>query len=170
MKKKEFVKVVFLGESKVGKTSIFNRYSLNKFDPEIPSTFTAEFFKKAVFLPDNSSLTFDMWDNPGLERYRDIPQVFYKGAKVFILVYDPTNNYSFQELKEYWYNEIKDINAIIVVVANKSDLFMKTIRDEEGKRYAESIGAIFASVSAKDNIGISQLFQKIGMVIKKVNK
>ena len=78
-----------------------------------------------------------------------------------ILVYDPTKENTFKELKEYWYNQAKSLNAIIAVVASKCDLGDKKVKDEEGKEFADSIGAIFASISAKENIGISALIDKI---------
>ena len=80
--------------------------------------------------------------------------------------YNSSDN-SFKELKGYWLNEVKSLNAIIAVAANKcDDLDEKRVKDEEGKEFADSIGAIFAPISAKDNFGIKELFQKVGEAIK----
>ena len=87
-----------------------------------------------------------------------------------ILVYDSTNEKSFKELKEFWYNQVKDLKQILAIVANKCDLTEKKVKDEEGKEFADSVGAIFASVSAKENIGIKELFEKVGEAIKKEEK
>ena len=69
-------------------------------------------------------------------------------------------------MKEYWYNQVKSLNAIIAVVASKCDLSEKKVKEEEGKEFADSIGAIFASVSSKENIGIAALFEKVGDAVK----
>ena len=73
------------------------------------------------------------------------------------------------ELKEFWLSQVKDLNLTLAVVANKCDLSEKKVKDEEGKGFADSIGAIFATVSAKENIGIQELFQKIAEGVKNKN-
>ena len=159
-------KIVFIGESKVGKSSILLQYIEGAFNPEMPTSLTAQFYRKDVKLPDNNSLTFDLWDTAGLEKYRSLAKLFFKEASAVVLVYDSTNEKSFKELKEFWYNEVKNLKIILAVVANKCDLNEKKVTDEEGKEFADNIGAIFESVSAKENIGINSLLGKIGEAIK----
>ena len=83
-----------------------------------------------------------------------------------MILYDITNKSSFDAIKEYWNGQInayKDDNAILAVVANKSDLYENSeVSNEEGKRYAQKIGAIFQATSAKSNSGITALFENIG--------
>ena len=74
-------------------------------------------------------------------------------------MYDISDKKTLKELKDFWYNENKGLDAIFFVVANKWDL---NDNDEEGKDFAKSIGASFFSVSAKDNLGLTSLFSKIG--------
>ena len=162
----EILKIVLLGESKVGKTCIMNQYFQGKFDPDIPPSTTPSMSRKEINFLDNTKITADTWDTPGLTKYRSLAKIFFKDAKAVILVYDPTDENSFKELKEFWYDQVKALNLILAVVANKCDLEEKKVKDEEGKEFADSIGAIFASVTAKDNIGISQLFEKIAEAIK----
>ena len=101
-------KVVLIGESGVGKTSIINRYISNTFSSILTSTPGASFTTKTVFLNDfNQSIKFEIWDTAGQEKYRALAKVFYKNAAVCILVYDITRKTSFDELKTYWVNEIK---------------------------------------------------------------
>ena len=114
-------------------------------------------------------MTLDLWDTTGMKSHRPLIKIFYKDTKAVILVYASTSESSFNELKEYWYNEIKSLNAIIAVAANKCDLNEKKVKDEEGKEFADSIGAIFASISAKNNIGIRELIQKVAEAIKNNN-
>ena len=101
-------KVVLIGESGVGKTSIISRYISNSFNSVLASTPGANFTTKTVFLKDkNQSIKFEIWDTAGQEKYRALAKVFYKNSSVCILVYDITRRSSFDELKKYWVNEIK---------------------------------------------------------------
>ena len=101
-------KVVLIGESGVGKTSIISRYISNTFSSVIASTPGANFTTKTVFLPEeNQSIKFEVWDTAGQEKFRALAKVFYKNAAVCILVYDITRKASFDELKKYWITEIK---------------------------------------------------------------
>ena len=161
MSSTEPIKVVFLGESNVGKTCIISQILEGKFDPDTPSSTGGKYFKKELSSPDKGNLTLDLWDTPGRNEFRSLTKLFYMDAKAVILVYDPVDKNTFKELKKYWYNQVKDLNAIIFVVANKCDLSNKKVKDEEGKEFADSIGAIFASISAKENIGISAFINKI---------
>ena len=101
-------KVVLIGESGVGKTSIINRYISNTFSSILTSTPGASFTTKTVFLNDfNQSIKFEIWDTAGQEKYRALAKVFYKNAAVCILVYDITRKKSFDELKNFWIKEIQ---------------------------------------------------------------
>ena len=164
----EAYKLVLIGESNVGKTSIFKRIQHQEFDPNVEPTNGASYTSRVILLPNDNTITLDIWDTSGQEKYKSLTKFFYKDAKGAILVYDPTNEDSFKELKDYWYNDIKNpaINIVIAIVANKSDIDEKVVQDEDGEKFAESIGAIFASVSAKDNIGISELLERIGQNIQ----
>ena len=80
----------------------------NNFSATLGSTPGANFTTKTVFLEDeNQSIKYEIWDTAGQEKYRALAKVFYKNAAVCILVYDITRRKSFEELKNYWVNEIK---------------------------------------------------------------
>ena len=117
-------KVVLIGESGVGKTSIISRYITNTFKSQLMSTPGANFVTKNIILEDeNQSIKFEIWDTAGQERYRALAKVFYKNAAVCVLVYDITRKTSFNELKNYWYKEIKenaqkDVSKIIFIKIN----------------------------------------------------
>ena len=101
-------KVVLIGESGVGKTSIISRYISNTFSSVLAATPGANFTTKTVFLPEeNQSIKFEIWDTAGQEKFRALAKVFYKNAAVCILVYDITRKASFDELRKYWISEIK---------------------------------------------------------------
>ena len=102
-------KVVLIGESGVGKTSIIARYTTNTFKSQLAITSGANFVTKNVIMEEeNQSIKYEIWDTAGQERYRALAKVFYKNAAVCILVYDITRKSSFMELKNYWVKEIKD--------------------------------------------------------------
>ena len=101
-------KVVLIGESGVGKTSIISRYISNTFSSVLMATPGANFTTKTILLKDeNQSIKFEIWDTAGQEKYRALAKVFYKNAAVCILVYDITRRASFEELKKYWIQELK---------------------------------------------------------------
>ena len=102
-------KVVLLGESGVGKSSIIDRYTQNIFKSQRLLTSGANFVTKTIILEDeNKSIKFEIWDTAGQEKYRSLAKVFYKNAAVCILVYDITRKASFNELKNIWVDEIKE--------------------------------------------------------------
>ena len=170
MDEPENVKVVLLGESGVGKTSIINQFTTNKFNSRCPTSVSAQFTSKIVKFPQfDKSLKFDIWDTVGQEKYRSLAKIFYKDAKIIILVYDITTDFSFKALKDFWYKEtlnIADNDPIFAIVANKIDLYEKqTVDNNDGKAFAEEINALFQTTSALSNSGISNLFENLGKKI-----
>ena len=102
-------KVVLLGKTGVGKTSIISRYTANIFKDYLMATPGANFITKKVFMPEEKeNLKFEIWDTAGQERYRSLAKVFYKNASACILVYDITNKLSFEDIKNHWAPELKE--------------------------------------------------------------
>ena len=169
MNEEETIKVVLLGESGVGKTSIISQFTTNKFDPAQESSKSAQNVCKIIKFPDlGTSINFDIWDTTGNENYRLFAKIFYNDANVIILVYDITKEKSLEEIKSFWYKEIKsnsNKNPIFAVVANKSDFYEYESAIDEGKEFADKIGAIFQIISVPLNFGISKLFENIGKAI-----
>ena len=160
------VKLVLIGESGVGKSSIIKQYSAHVFDPDIDASISNKVVVKTLELKDiNKIIKLNIWDTAGQEKYRSIAKIFYKDAKIIVLVYSITNKESFETLKNYWYQEVKSTaypDVILAVVGNKHDLYNQSqIPDEEAKSWADSIGAIFQFTSAKSNSGIDLLFENL---------
>ena len=159
-------KVVLLGESGVGKTSIISRYVRNKFSDVLMSTTAASFASKELILDPNHKIKFKIWDTAGQERFRSLAKIFYQNASVAILVYDITRLESFEKIKNYWIKEIKEnapSDIILALAANKSDNYENEVVSlKDGKELAKEINAIFMSTSAKLSHGIEELFQLIG--------
>jgi GTPase SAR1 family protein len=101
------VKVVFLGEPGAGKTSIIARYIYNTYDEFMSATGTNFSVKTEWFKEENQIIKFEIWDTAGQEKFRSLAKVFYKNSSICILVYDITKRKTFEELKNYWYEEIK---------------------------------------------------------------
>ena len=165
MQNEEENKVVLIGESGVGKTCIINQFMNGKFDANSLSTLSAQFFRKNIVFSGDKNITLDIWDTAGQEMFRSLNRIFYSNSKVVVLVYDVTNKKSFDELKNYWWGQIKENcnnNIIIALAANKCDLYeQRQVSDEEGEEFAENLGALFASTSAKNDSGITKLFEDI---------
>ena len=125
--------------------------------------------EKTIALKDlkNTKINFEIWDTCGQEKYRHLVNMFFKEAKAVIFVYDSTSRKSFDDIKNYWYNKVKECtpeSSVLAVAANKIDLFDKEqVTEEEGKKFAEEINAIFEETSAFNVFGINELFEKIGM-------
>jgi len=167
MSNPEQIKVVLLGETGVGKTSIISQFTTHTFDPHRETSLSAQFICKTVDLKDiGQSIKFDIWDTVGQEKYRSLAKIFYKDAKVIIFVYDITRSETFEGLINYWYDETKnntDGESILAVVANKIDLYANSkVSNNDGKAFADKIGAIFQTTSALSDSGISTLFDNVG--------
>ena len=160
-------KVVLIGEMGVGKTCIIEQFISNDFNQDQDSTITAQFCKKDFEFPGGEKITLDIWDTAGQEKFRALTRIFYKNAKAVIIVYSITNKQTFDEAKNYWYEQVKQnchSDVIIAIAANKCDLYEeRKVSDEEGEQFAKSIGAFFASTSAKNDSGITNLFENIAM-------
>ncbi len=160
-------KVVLLGDSGVGKTCIISRYIQGDFIQNCNSTNGASYCTKNVkFEKFGKNLLLDIWDTAGQEKYRSLTKFFYKDAAVAILVYDITRRESFDNLKNYWYQqtlENGEKNLVLGVCGNKCDLYEnETVTENEAKEFADKIGAIFELTSAANNTGITELFQDVG--------
>ena len=158
------IKTVLIGDSGVGKTSIIKQFSTGEFDPECISSISGQYNSKKMKVNDKE-IKLDLWDTAGQDRYRSLAKIFYQDAKIIVFVYDITSKSSFEGLKNYWYKQVQansDKNAILAVVGNKSDLYLnEEIKMEDGKNFADSIGAIFQTTSAKSNVGIDLLFNHV---------
>ena len=160
-------KVVLVGDSGVGKTCIIQRYVNNKYSDENESTYTSTYtYKKLDYKKYNKSISFDIWDTAGQELYRALAKNFYLNASIGILVYDIRRKESFESIKNYWHEQLKESgeeNMIIGIAGNKCDLFQdEEVSEEEAKQFAQEIGAVFHLTSCKESIGIDELFEECG--------
>ena len=151
------IKLILLGDSGVGKSSIIKRYMEDSFEDNITSTLGSSFLEKTVNVK-GKKVKIEVWDTAGQEEFRSVTKIFVKNSKIIILVYNVTDKNSFDGLN-YWYDFIqKELgqNVILGLAGNKTDLifedgFDEEITSEEGKEFAKKINANFALVSAKES-------------------
>lgn len=153
-------KCVFLGEGRVGKTSVGLKWTEGTFDSQRRSTVQAGLYTKSV-MTSKGMIDVNLWDTAGQEEFHAVTPIYYKGSHAAILVYSVTDERSFERMVQ-WHKELsQNVGDIkMVVVANKIDLVRdRVIPSSRGVQYAESIGCSHFEVSAKTGEGIDMLFQ-----------
>lgn len=158
------IKVVIVGDTKVGKTCIAFRFIQGQFDDNTNPTVGAAFLTKVV-QTSSGSVRLQLWDTAGQEKFRTLAPMYYRSSKVAILVYDITNRKSFDSAN-VWANDITEKSPQqikIILVGNKCDQEeARVISKEAGQKLATEIGAAeFTEVSALNGIGILELFNNI---------
>ena len=161
------IKVILLGNSGVGKTSIINRYVNNVYNSNCETTLGSTYSTREV-IKDNVVYKLNLWDTTGQEKYHSITNLFIKGSSIVILVYSIDLLSSFEGLN-YWYNSLKENlegnNYVLAVVGSKSDLINEeeeVVSEDEAKNFAKERNAIFKLVSSKeDPVGINNLFDML---------
>ena len=159
----EEIKVILIGESGTGKTSLINATMGLKFKESVESTTTNSFSSKTVTI-DNKDYVLNLWDTIGQEKFRALTKIFIKDSKIVILVYDITRKASFNELN-FWLKMIQDIlgeEPILGICGNKSDLFVKEqVKEEEVKKYSEEKQIPFKLTSAKNPLSFNKFLEDL---------
>ncbi|CAH0552122.1 unnamed protein product [Brassicogethes aeneus] len=158
-------KVVVLGHLGVGKTSTITRYVENSFSHQVTPTIGASFFTCKITV-QSIPIKMQIWDTAGQERFKALAPMFYRNANAAILVFDITNQQSFDSIKT-WVDELKrnvEEAMVLCVVGNKIDLMHeRKVSKEEGLKYSNSIGASYFECSAKDDQGVGVVFENIAL-------
>ena len=164
MSARYIIKLLTLGDTNVGKTSVVLRFSDDKYNDNQLSTIGVDFRTKYMKLGENSVKVL-IWDTAGQERFKNIAKQYYRGANGVLLIYDVCKRKSLEKIG-FWLEELKTYNNIdelcIYLVGNKIDLEGKrVITKEEGQKYAEDNQINYFEVSAKSGEGIHDLFNDI---------
>ena len=179
----EALKIILLGEVAVGKTSLINIFIEPNFNKNISPTLSPSYLTKLVEY-ENKTFLLSIWDTAGQEQYRAMNKIFIKNSNIILFIYDITNKSSLKELS-FWIKYVETCigkdSAVYGVIGNKLDLFDKEdeikekgqdfelVNTEEGKKFAEEIGAEFLETSAAQKApGLDNLINKlIGIYINK---
>eukprot|EP00045_Choanoeca_perplexa_P002135 m.23151 g.23151 ORF g.23151 m.23151 type:complete len:204 (-) comp11341_c0_seq1:121-732(-) len=162
-------KLVLLGESAVGKSSLVLRFVKGQFHEYQESTIGAAFLTQTVNV-DDVTVKFEIWDTAGQERYHSLAPMYYRGAQAAIVVYDVTNTDTFGRAKN-WVKELQrqaNPNIVIALAGNKADLAAKRqVNTDEAQQYAEENGLLFMETSAKTAMNVNEIFMAIAKKLPK---
>ena len=166
------IKVILLGESGVGKTSLINVTIGIEFNSKEEVTFTNSYVEKK-FEVNNQTYYLQIWDTIGQEKYRQLTKLFFKNSRIVILVYDKSNIESFSAM-DYWAKEVRNElgdDIILALVGNKDDLDDKKedVKEDIEEQFARKINAKFKRASAKMNAKGFENFLK-ELLIDYINK
>ncbi|CAI5718188.1 unnamed protein product [Hyaloperonospora brassicae] len=173
-------KLVIIGPTDVGKTSITMRYCHGSFSTPTSATIGASFLQKRVIVNDDAQpddaatsdarrkLTLQIWDTAGQERFRSMAPLYYRNAKAAILVFDLQSEASFEKIQE-WLHDLQhyvDDDIVLAVVGNKSDV-PSSFDFRKAQAFADKIGARVFRTSAKTGEGVQALFESLAVQLLK---
>eukprot|EP00668_Euglena_longa_P007162 GGOE01008567.1.p1 GENE.GGOE01008567.1~~GGOE01008567.1.p1 ORF type:complete len:222 (-),score=86.19 GGOE01008567.1:455-1120(-) len=165
-------KIVLIGDSGVGKSNLMTRYTSDEFNVESPSTIGVEFMTKGLKI-ENRDVKAQIWDTAGQERFRAISRSIYHGAKGAMLVYDITNQQSFDNIPN-WLNELVSHvspSTVIMLIGNKCDLeHLRAVKKDVAHKFAEEKRLLFLETSALDTTNVDKAFEwLVTEIFKAVN-
>ncbi|KAL9115380.1 MAG: hypothetical protein Q9227_000701 [Pyrenula ochraceoflavens] len=161
-------KLVLLGESAVGKSSLVLRFVKDQFDDYRESTIGAAFLTQTISLDENTTVKFEIWDTAGQERYKSLAPMYYRNANCAVVVYDITQASSLDKAKS-WIKELQrqaNENIVIALAGNKVDMVnenpeRRAIQTADAEGYAREAGLLFFETSAKSATNVRELFTAI---------
>eukprot|EP00897_Mesotaenium_endlicherianum_P007372 jgi/Mesen1/6663/ME000340S05823 len=157
-------KVLLIGDSGVGKSSLLLRFTTDTFD-DLSPTIGVDFKLKLMQI-NGKKLKLTIWDTAGQERFRTLTSSYYRGAQGIILVYDVTRRDTFTDLSEVWLKEVDlystNPDCVNMLVGNKVDRESeRVVSREEGIAFARERGCLFLECSAKTRVNVQQCFQEL---------
>lgn len=163
------IKLLLIGDSGVGKSCLLLRFSDDSFTPSFITTIGIDFKIRTIEL-EGKRIKLQIWDTAGQERFRTITTAYYRGAMGILLVYDVTDEKSFNNIRN-WIRNIEQhatesVNKILI--GNKCDMVEKKVVDSaRGKALADEYGIKFLETSAKNSINVEEAFITLAKDIKK---
>lgn len=159
------MKVVLVGDTQVGKTCVVSRLTCGEFRPENPATVGAAFQNHTIDTPANGSVSLQIWDTAGQEKYRALAPMYYRSASIAVLFFDLTNLATFQSL-DNWISELQEKTTReikLFLVGNKADLSdERVVSRAAAEEFAKRHGIVnYMETSAKTGEGVLDLFTSI---------
>jgi len=162
------IKLLLIGDSGVGKSCLLLRFSDDSFTTSFITTIGIDFKIRTLEL-DGKRIKLQIWDTAGQERFRTITTAYYRGAMGILLVYDVTDESSFNNIR-LWIKNIEQNasdNVNKLLIGNKCDMSDKKVVDTgRGQKLADEYRIKFFETSAKNNINVEQAFYSIARDIK----
>lgn len=157
------LKILIIGESGVGKSSLLLRFTDDTFDPQLAATIGVDFKVKTLTV-DGNKAKLAIWDTAGQERFRTLTPSYYRGAQGVILVYDVTRRDTFTKL-DNWLNELETYctrnDLVKMLVGNKIDKENHELDRNEGLKFARKHSMLFIEASAKTKDGVQCAFEEL---------
>jgi len=158
------LKLLIIGESGVGKSSLLLRFTDDSFDPDQAATIGVDFKVKTITI-NGDKVKLAIWDTAGQERFRTLTPSYYRGGQGAILVYDVSSRDSFQKI-ENWLNELETYSTnhdmVTMLVGNKCDMLdERVVSKEEGMKCARKHHMMFIESSAKTREGVACAFEEL---------
>ncbi|XP_023930249.1 ras and EF-hand domain-containing protein homolog isoform X4 [Lingula anatina] len=164
-------KVIFVGDSGVGKSSFIHRFCTNQFRPSFSATIGVD-FQVQTMLVDSQVIALQLWDTAGQERFRSITKQYFRKADGVLIMYDVTSESSFKSVRN-WIASVQegtDDGTVLMLVGNKVDLiecnYRRVIKTKDGEHLADENGALFYEASAKSGINVKESLQAMAAVLK----
>eukprot|EP01097_Dermamoeba_algensis_P005001 TRINITY_DN3186_c0_g1_i1.p1 TRINITY_DN3186_c0_g1~~TRINITY_DN3186_c0_g1_i1.p1 ORF type:complete len:209 (+),score=27.64 TRINITY_DN3186_c0_g1_i1:118-744(+) len=156
-------KILLIGDSGVGKSSILLRYTDDCFQEDQTCTIGVDFKVKTLDIR-GKRINLTMWDTAGQEKFRSITTSYYRGTHGIVLVYDVNSRKSFEAINT-WLSEV-DLYAtnpdlIKLLIGNKVDQSNREVTKEEGNNFAREKQMLFMECSAKTKVGIQAAFDEL---------
>ena len=156
-------KIIIIGDSNVGKSNILSRYTKDQFQGNSKATVGVELGTKFVKV-EGVGAKLQIWDTAGQERYRSLTSSYYKGCHGCFIVYDITNEQSFESINTWYEQAVKEAGkeVSIILVGNKCDLENeRKVSKEKGEEKAREMNASFFETSALSKVNIDDIFKEI---------
>jgi len=156
-------KLLLIGDSGVGKSSILLRFTDDLFE-EMSPTIGVD-FKVKMMTVHRTKVKLTIWDTAGQERFRTLTAAYYRGAHGVILAYDVSRRETYENLRDIWLREVEMYctgdSVVKMLVANKIDMDNRTVTRDGGSELARSLGTMFFECSAKTKVGVQNAFEEL---------
>ena len=158
------IKVVIVGNGKIGKTSMMNRFVDGSYSSAYTKTIGTDFLEKRIYVPSvKQNVAFYLWDTAGQEEYNGLTRSYYAGAGAAVVAFSTTDRVSFLAVRG-WVNRVREIcgNIPIVLVQNKLDLLSSAVvTTAEAEGLAKQLGLKLFRTCVKENNNVNEVFEQL---------